>query len=584
MLSRLIQRPDTRQHWRELIALLDEEPFSTDDDLDLEQEQRRTYAQFKILNQWAGTGAALLNDRNRLFTALEFAAVVNPSLFHVAQVHYAVCLASILELGSPSQQLQILIGELNTLTSIGTILITELGKGNSHLAVGTRAVYEPATDQFLLSTPSNAARKFMPNVALSGVGKIGMVIAQLWCGEKNYGVFPFLVPIRDTKKIFPGIQITQLPGNSAMSMDYALVNFSDVRVPSAWWLNDTATLSGDATVVDPLDHSDRRLIRSLGVGSSNASTSAAVGTAAVARACIWIAIRYAMQRITMGRLAPGKPILVFRNQQHQLFSAVAEAYVATCLVNRLVLSQSPSLDQTKRQLSTELTWAPWSAINHHAAITKAICADSAGEVIKYCRRASGAQGAMAGNRFGKFDDMVIAYASAAGDNRLILLDIGRDLAAGNSYTPLDVALPSDLNSPDKLLQLARAEEYCQYQRVSAGLETCLGEGGKPIETWNPRLIAAIELARTYGQRLAIEGMLEMAPMAGSERETVEALATVYVVNHFGTRLPYEITDRVLGSAFDKILPKIDLLMDAFDFSYEMIRAPMAEENYSDMYI
>ena len=54
------------------------------------------------------------------------------------------------------------IEELDSLQSIGTFLVTELGYGNNVVALQTRADYDPVTQDIVLSTPSEAARKFMP--------------------------------------------------------------------------------------------------------------------------------------------------------------------------------------------------------------------------------------------------------------------------------------------------------------------------------------------------------------------------------------------------------------------------------------
>ncbi|HEX7634228.1 MAG TPA: hypothetical protein VF427_02970 [Noviherbaspirillum sp.] len=581
MYRQLIHRPNTSHIRQELMALLTQAPFKTDYDLDCKAMQHRTYEQLGVLNRWAGSGSALLRDRDRLFSALEFAAIVNPSLFHVAQVHYGVCLASIKELGNHSTHLQKVIDSLDELASVCAILITELGRGNSHLAIATRAVYEPKTEQFVISTPDKAARKIMPNVALEGVAKMGLVFAQLWCGDKNHGLFPFVVPIRSERRIFPGIHITPLPGNSALSMDYAMVHFDEVRVPRANWLGDTATINKDAMLVDPLADISRRLVRSL-VGSGNASTSTAIGAAAVSRVCTWTALRYAVQRNTMGQLGPRRSVLEFRSQQNLLFSALAETYAITCLANQLV-ADSQASNVTGAASSTGPMTAPWATINRLAALTKTVAIGGAEAVILNCRRASGAQGVLAVNRFREYEDLVVAYASAGGDNRLILLDIGCDLArrSGDGSLP-SVSLPSEFGGADALRQLAKFEERRQYERVTKGLAECQAGDKESLPIWNPRLTAAIDLAKIYGCRVALERLLESAREMGENGKVVEALATIYAINHFGACLPYETSDRALTCAFDVVLPQLDRLLDAFDLSPIMVSAPMASGDYTAM--
>jgi acyl-CoA oxidase len=575
MSSKSLQRPGMSALWSELVALFDDVTFNASEDSSVEAAQRRTYEQLDRLNAWAGTGSELLRDRNRLFTALEFVAIVNPSLFHVAQVHYGVCLASVRELGQPSARLDALVGELDRLDSVGVILITELGTGNSHLATETRAVHDLETDEFILSTPSDAARKFMPNVALQGVAKTGMVFAQLWSGDRYCGVFPFIVPIRSREQITPGIRIKPLPGNSAMGMDYAVVSFDGVRVPRTNWLGETATLSRDGAFHDPLADHDRRLIRSLGV-SRNASTSAAVGAAAVARACTWTALKYASQRTTMGRLGAGRRVLDFHNQRGLLFGALAQTVAITLLANQLVIGAEPS---GVRVAATSLMSSPWSAVNRVAALVKAVAVGDAQQAIQRCRSASGAQGSLAANRFREFEDLVITYASAGGDNHLILLDLGREMAGEVSRLTACTVLPVELNSVESLLQLAQFAEHRQYERASRGLPEAMSRGDEPLAIWNPRSLATIDLARAHGQRLAIEGLLKAAQAAADDAEALRALATIHALNSFGALLPYELTDPTLSTALETVAQHLDQILDGFGLSPEIVRAPMAGHDY-----
>lgn len=577
MLETLIHG-ENADHRRALSKILREAPFSAATaPHDREEMQRRIYDQLRALNRWAGSGSALIQDRKRLFATLAFAASVSPSLFHVAQAHYGVCLSTIKSLGSPSEQLDEIIAVLDQMKSVAAILITEVGVGCSHLAVATRAVYEPKSNEFILNTPDKAACKIMANVALAGVAKTGVVYAQLSCGGKNHGLFPFVVQIRDDDQACAGVQIKSLPGDSVLGMDYSVVSFENVRIPRANWLRDTATIDDEGQLVDPLGSVDRRLVRSLGAGA-NASTATAVGAAAVARACIWTALRYAGQRRTMGQLGAGRYILEFSNQQNLLFGALAETYVISNLARDLV-------DGAETEpMGSSMATAPWAAINRKAALTKAVAVGGAAEAIQSCRRVCGAHGSLADNRFRNYEDLVVAYASAGGDNQLILIEIGRDLASKPCLISGDTELPAGLNDAASLRQLAAFEERRQYDRVTDGLEPASLSSEDLFATWNPRLPAAIDLARTHGRRLALERFLDYALSTPEDKETVDALATIYAVNAFGRSLSSQLQDRTLAKSFQIVMRSRDRLLDAFDLSPAMIQAPMAQDDYVSAYV
>ena len=117
----------------------------------------------------------------------------------------------------------------------------------------TKVVYDPAEDDFLLSTPSDAATKFPPNVGLDGVAKWAVVTARLTVADADCGAFLFLVRIRDEDGPRPGVHIKPLPPTSLLPMDYACVHFDQVRLHRRQWLRDSASISAGGVFHDPLD-------------------------------------------------------------------------------------------------------------------------------------------------------------------------------------------------------------------------------------------------------------------------------------------------------------------------------------------
>ncbi|MBR8345950.1 hypothetical protein [Burkholderia ambifaria] len=564
------------KYTRALASLLTHPSFdAVRDEPDRYTMQSRIYEQLHLLNRHAGGGTALLADRHRLFDTLAFAATVSPPLFNVAQAHYGVCLATIKTLGKPSVELDRIIDELDSLSSVAAILITEVGVACSHLSVATRAEYDPATDSFVLVTPNERACKMMANVALDGVAKTGVVFAQLWCGGENRGLFPFVVPIRDRVRVFDGIHVKALAGMSSMGLDYSLVSFARVRVPRTHWLQDTATIDANGQFHDPLG-ADQRLVRSLGV-SANATTATAVGVSAAARACIWTNLRYAQRRTTGARLGGNRRMLEFRNQQSLLFGALAEAFVISHFARRLVASDG------SEAMSSDIAAVPWAAVHRMGALTKAVTVAGAADVIRNCRRASGAHGCLGANRFGSYEDLTDAYSSAGGDNQLILLEIGRELASSPSRLSADIGTPERIDNAAALRQLARFEEHRQHARATHGLALDASGPEAAFAVWNPRLPALLDLARTHGRRIALEGFLQDVHVA-DDADSALALATIYALEHFGGSLDYVERDRALSGAFDIVLGDLDRLLDAFGLSTELIRAPMAQDDYVHAYI
>lgn len=577
MLHSLIHRP-AEQDLRELSALLDAPCFDlTSHGSDHQSLQRCVYEQLRIVNRWAGGGSALIADRKRLFGTLSFAATVSPALFHVAQAHYGVCLSTIKTLGAPSAELDHIVAGLDSMESVAAILITEVGVGCSHFSIETRAVFDPATKEFVIDTPNAGACKLTANVALDGSAKTGVVYAQLWSGDKCHGLFPFVVPLRNNRAVHQGIRIKPLDGDSALRMDYAMISFDGVRVPLANWLRDSASIDDQGVVTDPLGGSDQRLFRSL-CAIGNAFTAGTVAAAAVARACVWTAVRYARQRKTAARMGTGRSLIEFRNQQHQLFTALAEAIVISNLAREIV--DGDLAGTTASTVST----IPWAAISKMPSLAKVAAIAGAADVVRNCRRACGMHGALGANRFRGYEDLAIAYGSAGGDNQLILIELGRELASSDERSRTGEEAPAALAGPESLRQLARWEERRQYNRARAGLATLPLEAHADLfSTWNARLPALIDLGLTHARRVALEWLLAQQP-AGQQGEIVFALATIYALTHFGASRPYDECDRMLAQAYDVIAQHLDALLASFELSPDMIDAPMAQDDYVDAYV
>lgn len=89
---------------------------------------------------------------------------------------------------------------------LGCFALTELGHGSNAKDILTKASYDHSTKQYILNSPSDLAMKFWVGNAMTA--NMGVVFAQLYIGEKCYGVHAFVVPLRDQyNDVYPGIVI-----------------------------------------------------------------------------------------------------------------------------------------------------------------------------------------------------------------------------------------------------------------------------------------------------------------------------------------------------------------------------------------
>ncbi len=578
-------------HLAELDELLTEPAFSASSPTSNRERNLRTYGRLVAVGRHHGGSVALTGDTNRLNTVQEWMAVVDPCLFHAALVHFAVCTWSIRALGRPAANLAELTDDLDRQRAAGTILITEVGRSNSHIALATEARYDPRSRTFTLRTPDDGAAKLMANVAEPGVPKIAIVFAELVAGERRCGVFPFAMRIQTEDGPAQGVRVAALSDVPAVPLDYALVRFEDAEVPFDSWLCDSASLDADGAFADPLEDRGQRLVRSLAFGA-HVGLGAAVGLAAAARASVTIALRHAGQRITLGTLAPGLEVLGYSTVQWALYSALADGCATTFLVDdakRWYWQGAPVQARAGAQ-----TFAPWSAVNRDLALTKAAAAACLARVTAACRISGGAQGLLAANRVTQYEGMSQVLQSAAGDSLLTRLDAGKTLVQDEAYEvdTTGAERPIDFDDPAAALALSAAREagllVALRERVLAA-----GPGATQFEVWNPLLPATIDLADAYVRNLTLRSFDERVRSAAEPQVAgpLRALQLLHGLNVVHDDLAWHLEHGSLTApqladlrasrerALSAVHEHAAALVHAFAIPAQRLQATIAERGY-----
>mmetsp|Transcript_5432 Transcript_5432/g.9155 ORF Transcript_5432/g.9155 Transcript_5432/m.9155 type:complete len:169 (+) Transcript_5432:465-971(+) len=125
----------------------------------------------------------------------------------------------------------------NNLEIIGCYAQTEIGHGSNVASLETTATFDEKTDEFVIDTPTPTATKWWPG-ELGLTANHALVFARLIVeqdGEKNdYGVAPFVVPIRDrnTHKHLKGVKTGDMgPKLGYASKDNGWLTMDKVRIP-----------------------------------------------------------------------------------------------------------------------------------------------------------------------------------------------------------------------------------------------------------------------------------------------------------------------------------------------------------------
>ncbi|XP_003217249.2 peroxisomal acyl-coenzyme A oxidase 1 isoform X1 [Anolis carolinensis] len=308
---------------------------------------------------------------------------------------------------------------------IGTYAQTELGHGTHLRGLETTATYDPATQEFILNSPTVTSIKWWPG----GLGKTSnhaIVLAQLYTQGKCHGLHAFIVPIRQlgTHEPLPGITVGDIgPKFGYDEMDNGYLKMDNFRIPRENMLMKHAKVEPDGTYVKPLNakltYGTMVFIRSIIVGDAARS---------LARACT-IAIRYSAVR-HQSELKPGEPepqILDYQTQQYKLFPLLATAYAFHFV--------GAYMKDTYRRITGNISEGDLSELPELHALSAGLKAFSswvANAGIEDCRMACGGHGY---SRCSGLPDIYVNFTPSCtyeGENTVMMLQTARFLI--KSYT------------------------------------------------------------------------------------------------------------------------------------------------------
>ena len=146
-------------------------------------------------------------------------------------LHFAVFTKTIEGLASPEQQ-EMWLDKARKLNIIGCYAQTELGHGSNVSDLETTATLDMKTDEFVIHTPNVKATKvWAGDITISSHAA---VFARLKIEDNDYGVWPFMVPLRNLEDYspLPGVEVGDLGSKIGFKiMDNGYCVFNNVRIP-----------------------------------------------------------------------------------------------------------------------------------------------------------------------------------------------------------------------------------------------------------------------------------------------------------------------------------------------------------------
>lgn len=415
---------DIREQARE--QLCDDRLFG-DPYLDYRAARARVLDQMRLVAEFglAEKGFRLENggsgDPGGAVTGLEMLAYTDLSLWVKAGVQWGLFGGAVENLGTDRHR--DVVKRLLSLDLLGCFAMTESGHGSDVANLETTATYDPTTQEFVVHSPTDSARKDYIGGAAEHA-RMAAVFAQLITGGEGKGVHCFLVPIRDERgDDLPGVTTSDcglkggLPG-----VDNGRIVFDHVRIPRENLLNRYADVAPDGTYHSEIDNPSRRFFTTLGTlvrGRISVGGAAAAG----ARVALSIALRYADRRRQFGDPDSGEEVLLldYRSHQRRLLPHVARAFALSFAQNDLVRRMHAV------QTGQDLNPSSQRALEKRAAGLKVAQTRHATRTIQECRECCGGAGYLTENRLVTLKADTDVFTTFEGDNVVLTQLVAKEL-------------------------------------------------------------------------------------------------------------------------------------------------------------
>uniref|UniRef100_A0A8C7P057 Acyl-coenzyme A oxidase n=1 Tax=Oncorhynchus mykiss TaxID=8022 RepID=A0A8C7P057_ONCMY len=459
--------------------------------------------------------------------------------------------------------------------AMGTYAQTELGHGTHLRGLETTATYDPATQEFVLNSPTITSIKWWPG----GLGKTSnhaIVLAQLHTQGKCHGLHAFIVPLRsmNTHIPLPGVVVGDIgPKFGFDEVDNGYLKLENVRIPREHMLMKYAKVEADGTYVKPpsakLTYGTMVFIRSMIVGEAGH---------ALAKSCT-IAIRYSSVR-HQSEIRPGEPepqIMDYQTQQYKLFPLLATAYAYKFV--------GQYMNQVYHRITGDISQGDFSELPELHALSaglKAFTTWTASEGIEVCRMACGGHGY---SRCSALPDIYVNFVATCtyeGENTVMMLQ--------TASTQLNVLVL--YGQPCIILCLKISHVYaslCVFRLVEVAAKSIQQELQKRVsqeDAWNN---SAIDLVRASNAHCHYVVVKLFAAKLGEIGDTgvhsvLSTLALLYALQGIQQNsgdflqtgllsVPQlsQVSQR-LKELLAQLRPNAVALVDAFDYCDEMLNS------------
>ncbi|XP_072276971.1 peroxisomal acyl-coenzyme A oxidase 2 [Pyxicephalus adspersus] len=422
---------------------------------------------------------------------------------HALNIHN-VFLRSLTALGT-DEQIAKWLPLANNYQILGTYAQTELGHGTYLRGLETTATFDPATQEFIIDTPKITATKWWPG-DLGKTSTHALVLAQLHSKGKNYGMHPFIVPIRCLKdhSPLPGITVGDIgPKMSFEQIDNGYLMMRNIRIPKENMLSRFSEVLPDGSYVkrgsDKINYFTMIAVR--------VSMIRGEVVEALMKACT-IAVRYSAVR-RQSELKPGAQeakILDYQTQQQKLLPLLATCYSIHFMAKYLNDFYNKVFKEIRKEDFNSLA-------ELHAVVSglKAFATEICSNGVEVCRKACGGHGYSLYSGIPSIYTKVVASCTYEGENTVLHLQAARFLikcfGAAQSGKPLpgttsylstrlsggcQANTHLDFLNPDVYIKAYESRAYSSIAAAASKLHRLVQSGAEQYEAWNSTSVELVK--------------------------------------------------------------------------------------------